>query len=51
MPVGQFVTVIKSFGHFSELITEDEDNRKPGSRRWVTSPVPTQININTIFET
>jgi len=40
---------IKSFHHFSELTTEDEENRKPGRRRrWVVSSVPTQININTM---
>jgi len=49
MPVGQFVMLIKSFGHFSELTIEDEDNRKPGRRRrWVASSVPTQINISTM---
>jgi len=49
LPVGQFVMAIKSFHHFSELTTEDEENRKPGRRRrWVASFVPTQININTM---
>jgi len=52
VPVGQFVTVIKSFQHFSELTTEDEENRKPGRRRrWVASSVPTQINVATYYET
>jgi len=44
--VGQFVTVIKSFQHLSELTIEDEENRKPERRRrQVASSVPTQINI------
>jgi len=34
--------VIKLFQHFSELTTEDEENRKPGRRRrQVASSVPT----------
>jgi len=45
LPFGQFVMVIKSFQHFSELTTEDEENWKPGRRRWVASSIPTQIYI------
>jgi len=33
VPVGQFVMVIKSFQHLSELTTEDEKNRKPGRKK------------------
>jgi len=46
--IGQFVMVIKLFQHLSELTIEDEENRKPGRRRWVASSVYTQISTHTM---
>jgi len=48
VPVGQYVMVIKSFQHLSELNTVNKENRKPGRRRQIVSSVPTQINIHII---